>query len=275
MIFRVLVYIQINLGQKFSVLIDVSFNSVSQIYDESRGAPSSDTMKFLVSELRGCRCETLLDIGIGTGRFAGPLWELGFDVAGIDISPNMIEQARERGVESLVVGDAQHLPFTDGAFDSALLVHMLHLLRDWSGLLSEIRRTVRKSLLSVAGDFGPKERSMRHLYLQMVRSCGYEQDYDIEGKELDLAKVIEPRKLQTISSTHGKRKVDEIIDLLDERKTSIAWGVPEGTHKKVISELRQRFGGKEMGYDYYRYLITWDVESLRFASAGKAPSSPG
>ncbi|MCW3978638.1 MAG: class I SAM-dependent methyltransferase [Candidatus Bathyarchaeota archaeon] len=253
----------------------MSFNSVSQIYDESRGAPSSDAIKFLVSELRDCECETLLDIGIGTGRFAEPLRELGFDVTGIDISPNMIKQSRERGVESLVVGDAQNLPFTDGAFDSALLVHMLHLIRDWSGLLSEIRRTVRMSLLSVAGDFGPKERSMRHLYLKMVRSCGYEQEYDIEGKELDLAKVLEPRKIQTISSTRGKRKVDEIIDLLDERKTSIAWGVPEGMHKKVISELRQRFGGKEMGYDYYRYLITWDVENLQFTSARKASSSPG
>ncbi len=64
----------------------------------------------------------VLDVACGTGNLAIPAARKGADVTGIDIAPNLIEQAIERakteGVEAkFEVGDAESLPYADGEFD--------------------------------------------------------------------------------------------------------------------------------------------------------------
>ena len=57
----------------------------------------------------------VLDVATGTGNLAIPAAKTGADVTGIDIAPNLIEQATARaaaeGVEAIFeVGDAEDLP---------------------------------------------------------------------------------------------------------------------------------------------------------------------
>jgi SAM-dependent methyltransferase len=64
----------------------------------------------------------VLDVACGTGNLAIPAAKTGATVTGIDIAPNLIEQAIERakavGVEAkFEVGDAEALPYEDGEFD--------------------------------------------------------------------------------------------------------------------------------------------------------------
>ena len=64
----------------------------------------------------------VLDVACGTGNLAIPAAKTGADVTGIDIAPNLIEQAIERaqaeGVDAKFdVGDAEALPYGDGEFD--------------------------------------------------------------------------------------------------------------------------------------------------------------
>jgi ubiquinone/menaquinone biosynthesis C-methylase UbiE len=64
----------------------------------------------------------VLDVATGTGNLAIPAAKTGADVIGIDIAPNLIEQAIERakaeGVEvKFEVGDAEALPYEDNTFD--------------------------------------------------------------------------------------------------------------------------------------------------------------
>ena len=64
----------------------------------------------------------VLDVACGTGNLAIPAAHAGADVTGIDIAPNLIEQAQARaaaeGVNAVFeVGDAEALPYTDGSFD--------------------------------------------------------------------------------------------------------------------------------------------------------------
>jgi ubiquinone/menaquinone biosynthesis C-methylase UbiE len=64
----------------------------------------------------------VLDVATGTGNLAIPAAKTGADVTGIDIAPNLIEQATERakaqGVEAkFEVGDAEALPYEDNTFD--------------------------------------------------------------------------------------------------------------------------------------------------------------
>jgi SAM-dependent methyltransferase len=65
----------------------------------------------------------VLDIATGTGNLAVPLARSGCVVTGIDIAPNLLEQARARAAqENLTIAfdedDAEALPYADASFDA-------------------------------------------------------------------------------------------------------------------------------------------------------------
>jgi SAM-dependent methyltransferase len=95
------------------------------------------------------RGQRLLEIGCGTGIFLGVLHQAGFDVAGLDASPAMLEAARTRmgALADLHLGDAQHLPFDDNEFDFAVLLTVLEFCPDPGLALREAARVARKGLL--------------------------------------------------------------------------------------------------------------------------------
>lgn len=64
----------------------------------------------------------VLDVACGTGNLAIPAAHAGADVTGIDIAPNLIEQAQARAADERLearfdVGDAEALPYDDESFD--------------------------------------------------------------------------------------------------------------------------------------------------------------
>jgi len=79
-----------------------------------------------------------LEIGVGSGRFAGPL---GVSV-GVDPSPAMLRLAAARGI-SVVQGVAEQLPFTDAQFDYALVVTTLCFVESPRRMLREAHRVLK------------------------------------------------------------------------------------------------------------------------------------
>lgn len=64
----------------------------------------------------------VLDVGCGAGRHSLYLQRRGLGVTAIDISPRIVELARQRGVKDARVVDAcRRLPFRDGEFDTVIL----------------------------------------------------------------------------------------------------------------------------------------------------------
>jgi len=64
----------------------------------------------------------LLDVATGAGNVSIPAAQAGAKVTGLDLTPKLLEVARERaaaaGVElELIEGDAEELPFADASFD--------------------------------------------------------------------------------------------------------------------------------------------------------------
>ena len=105
----------------------------------------------------------ILDVGCGAGPLLAALRDRGAIVTGVDPSAKMLELARQR----LGEGAALHraglgggpLPFSDGAFDDAIVCLVLHYLEDWKAPLTELRRVLAhggRLIVAVNHPFGYK-----------------------------------------------------------------------------------------------------------------------
>jgi ubiquinone/menaquinone biosynthesis C-methylase UbiE len=96
-----------------------------------------------------CRQATgqVLEVAVGTGLNIG-LYPEQVTLTGMDLSPAMLELARERAAElgrevDLRVGDAQRLEFDDASFDTVVCTFGLCAVPDDHGVVDEMVRVLR------------------------------------------------------------------------------------------------------------------------------------
>jgi SAM-dependent methyltransferase len=110
----------------------------------------------------------VVDAGCGPGHVAAYLHARGLDVRGIDLSPEMVEQARARvpGVP-FDAGDVTALDAPDASWAAAVAFYsLIHLGPDeMAGALGELRRVLRPGgLLLVAFHVGEEVRHFDELW---------------------------------------------------------------------------------------------------------------
>ncbi len=81
-----------------------------------------------------------IEIGVGTGRFAGPLGVK----EGVDPSEAMLKIAGEKGIETKT-GVAENLPYPDNSFDYALMVTTICFVDNVERSLTEIHRILKNN----------------------------------------------------------------------------------------------------------------------------------
>ena len=89
----------------------------------------------------------VLEVAIGTGRNLA-FYPAGVRLTGIDLSPAMLERARERAGElgmevDLREGDAQDLSFSDGSFDTVVCTLSLCNVPDDRRAVAEMKRVLK------------------------------------------------------------------------------------------------------------------------------------
>lgn len=93
--------------------------------------------------------ETALDVATGTGNAAFALAGAGARVTGLDLTPEMLAEARrvaaERGIANVewVLADAEALPFPDGVFDIYMVRAAPHHFPNLELALREAGRVVK------------------------------------------------------------------------------------------------------------------------------------
>ena len=234
-----------------------SFESVAGEYDRTRVIPDKAREEIARVVAREARLSTgglFLDAGVGTGRLAAPLARRHpGQVVGVDIAPAML--ARVEGKDgaaglSLVRGDLQRLPFRTGAFQAALMVHILHLIEHWPLVLQEARRVlaptggvlflgIEQGGRSLLVDFYYERARARRLLAPSVGSASLapvlaalRRPASSGGFGASVVQLATP-------SLHWERRVPvaQTHDALASRTYSQMWSIPDGAHAALLSEL--------------------------------------
>ena len=108
-----------------------------------RYATGPNAVEMAFAAIAEARPRRVLEVGCGPGELAARVRdELGAEVVAVDISPRMVELARERGIDARE-GDVQQLPFADGEFECAVAAWMLYHVPDVERALAELARVLR------------------------------------------------------------------------------------------------------------------------------------
>jgi len=114
----------------------------------------------LVDAMAPSAGQRILDVATGTGMVAAELLRRAdCRIVGIDQSPDMLAAARTRFAgEServeLIEGNAEALPFEDGAFDGLTFTYLLRYVEDPAATLAELARVVRPGGRVASLEFG-------------------------------------------------------------------------------------------------------------------------
>lgn len=149
-----------------------------------QGLAGPDGRKVAFDAVRAAGPQRVLEVGCGWGEFAARMRdELGADVVAVDLSPRMVELARERGVDA-DVGDVQELAFSDGTFDCAVANWMLYHVSDIDRGLAELARVLRPGGRLVAST--NSTRHLEELWLLVGRDKSRETRhfFSEDGEEL-------------------------------------------------------------------------------------------
>src|SRR2546425_6133904 len=245
------------------MILAVSFDRVASIYDATRWSGfSPEIMKKLLDTMKEtfASCRTILDVGTGTGRFAQYLTDSGFNVLGIDVSLSMMAKAREKRLRNLVQADAHLLPFRDQAFDGAVMIHVLHLVRNWAEVVAEVARVTRNVI--VAEIEGGEGFSPRVRYLELMQEMGYPLDRFNDG-EAGLRRAIPPAIVKLVDDRWVDIDVHEEIESFDKRKSSVSWDIPAEVNGHIIQRLHSENPDKQIRRQEIVEVVGWDPMQLR------------
>jgi ubiquinone/menaquinone biosynthesis C-methylase UbiE len=137
------------------------FSQVAEAYRQSptHADPVSLARFIALAELKPNH--RVLDIATGAGHTALAAAPYVLEVVGLDITPEMLDQAEELAAErevrnvSFVIGDAQQLPFSASSFDRVLVRSAPHHFKQLIPALAEAYRVLRPGGVFAVSDCSP------------------------------------------------------------------------------------------------------------------------
>jgi len=240
----------------------------------------------------------VLDVGCGPGRDAAWLAEMGFDAAGIDLSFEMLQEGRRRGVSvPLIQADMRHLPFRKGSLDGLwVCASLLHIPKEQvDAVLRELSRVVYPGHIAVAvkavavpdgvgeewvADSSGRRRFFAYytadeIQLRLERNgfevLGHWENEDFSGRNQSWINVLAWSKMRTPHSGANAIVINEAGQvLLIKRSDNGRWCLPGGhvDYGETIAQTAVREAYEETG-------IHVEVERLSGVYSSPYPAVEG
>jgi ubiquinone/menaquinone biosynthesis C-methylase UbiE len=228
----------------------LSFDRVAGCYDATRYIPPLILRRaahLMARDGAFSADSTILDAGVGTGRFSRYVQEAGPSVVGVDISAQMLARAASLPQPPLLVrSDLRALPFRSNAFDAALIVHVLHLISDWQAVMAEVRRVLRPGAPLYLGSETGKHFVSRSLYFQVAA------EWKLTRPNLGAAAfgtILEHATATGAVVTQvddgelvwtAQVRVGEMLDALKSNPFSHLWHIQPEVHRLMVAEAERR-----------------------------------
>ena len=135
------------------------YRNIASIYDRLFDSMNKGLKLVGIKMFRPSQGMNILDVGCGTGSHLELYQRYKCNLYGLDLSPAMLEVARERLGETarLDLCDATDMPYTDGKFDLVITMLTLHEMspETRSAVLEEMKRVLKDEGRLLLIDFHP------------------------------------------------------------------------------------------------------------------------
>ncbi len=178
------------------------------------GAPAT---RYLLERLGAGTGSNLLDVGSGIGGPARLAATYGARVTGIDLSAEFVETATDLTSRvgmgdrvSFVTTAGESLPFDDGTFDGAFMVHVATNIPDKQAVFTEVHRVLQPGA--------------RFALFEQVRTADGELRYPLPWADDERSSFVEDLAAYTTALEGAGFRVEEVED----RTTSTLGPAPTG-----------------------------------------------
>jgi ubiquinone/menaquinone biosynthesis C-methylase UbiE len=253
--------------------MEAEYDSMAEEYDATRESATDEEITAMARELDGCK--TVLDVGVGTARFAKPLTDLGFEVIGIDVSRRMLMKAREKGVQQLLLADAYRLPFREKSFDAAIIIHVLHVIVDWTTAMRDIGRVTKGNVLSIlkgittpssstSPDPAPPPATENH-GAGLGAATGYpvRTQHRMWQNEQELKAKVPPLRLERVRDEVISMSVADAIRRFQAKRSMGAQILPPQIQQQMFERLIAIQGGQTVHRRVVEDLAVWSADQLQ------------
>jgi phosphatidylethanolamine/phosphatidyl-N-methylethanolamine N-methyltransferase len=118
------------------------------VYDNTFGRVAAEGRKHAVEHIN-TRRGRVLEVGVGTG-LSLPTYRRDLEIVGIDLSPEMLQKARERvaaeglaNITGLHEMDAGDLKFPDASFDTVVAMYVMTVVPEPEKVMRELARVCK------------------------------------------------------------------------------------------------------------------------------------
>lgn len=253
----------------------INFNRAATFYDATRKLRddiADQITNALLAEIRAAGADRVLEVGIGTGRMARPLMREGVQMVGVDISTEMMGQlfvqlTPEHTPPELLLSDATALPFRDGTFRAAMVVHVLHLVQSVEDTVAEVRRVLAPGGVLLHQTRRPDEDTNRmwiehdKFWIEVCRAHGHElvQRPTQERITQALTNSGATASVMELARSEDESSVEIELDNLRGRQHSWMWLIPDEIITDSMGEfeawLRKRAAPDGTFMDRAAYVI--------------------
>lgn len=128
--------------------VKTAYKRWAPVYDHTFGKLSTEGRRHAVQIINQSEGR-VLEVGVGTG-LSLPDYKKSLEIVGIDLSPDMLEKARERvadenltNVTGLHEMDASKLKFADNSFDTVAAMYLITVVPDPDSVMKELARVCK------------------------------------------------------------------------------------------------------------------------------------